>query len=466
MSAPRKKPAGKKSRDNKSTVRASSLSPARYAGFKALQQVFKGQSLSTVQFKIIDDLEDSRDRALAYEIINGVLRWRWRLAAYLAQCMDKALKPKDFDVQIVLMMAVYELSECRSAEYAVINQSVELVRKARKRWADRLVNAVLRRFLREKEVIVADAVASEAVEYSHPQWIINKLKHDWPKHWTQILKANNQRAPIWLRVNARQSSTEAYLALLGQSELFDEAELQRSELSPQAIKISRGMDITRLPGFDSGAVSVQDAGAQLCADLLNVSAGHRLLDVCAAPGGKTCHLLETHADIAAMVAVELEAKRMQRVEDNLQRLQLFDESQSCLVVADARDYRNWWQGELFDRILLDAPCSASGVIRRHPDIKSLRRDTDIAPLVKLQAEILESCWQMLKTDGELLYVTCSVFKDENQQQISCFLKQYSDAEEITLEGKAWGIACEHGRQLMPGEMDADGFYFCKLKKKS
>ena len=432
------------------------ISAARQASLKSIKQVFAGQSLSTVQVRIIDKLDDSRDRGLASEIVNGVLRWRWQLEYFISQLLSKPLKPKDNDIQLVLMMALYELSECRTPDYAIINEAVELVRAAGKKWAAALVNAVLRNFTREKAALIS-SIDQDAVRYSHPDWLLQKIKTDWPQHWQQIAEANNQRPAFWLRVNQRQYEATEYRQLLNENNL--ESEL--SALADHAIKLAHGVDVRTLPGFADGAVSVQDVGAQLSAVLLHASDGQRVLDLCAAPGGKTCHILERYQSLDSLLAVEVDAQRMQRVSENLQRLKLEAE----LEVADARAYQQWWDGVTFDRILIDAPCSASGVIRRHPDIKTLRRESDIAQLVELQAEIIASAWAMLAAGGELLYVTCSVFRDENEQQMAVFLARNTDAIEIPIKN-GWGQPCRHGRQLLPGEQDADGFYFCRLQKQA
>jgi len=444
-------PKKKKSRTPKTKV-----SVARAASLKTLKQVFSGQSLSAVQVRTIDKLDDVRDRGLANEIVNGVLRWRWQLEFFISRLLKKPLKQKDIDVQLILLMALYELNECRTPDYAVINESVELVRKSGKKWAAGLVNAVLRSFTRENERLTSE-INDGVARYSHPAWILEKTKKDWPQHWQQILNANNQRPAFWLRVNQSQYSASQYQQLLSKEGLESAA----VTLADHALKLSHGIDVRLLPGFAEGAISVQDAGAQLVVELLNVSEDDRVLDLCAAPGGKTCHILERYQAVDHLLAVELDEQRMQRVSENLKRLKL--ESRAELIVADARDTGHWWKGDKFDRILIDAPCSASGVIRRHPDIKSLRRETDIEPLVKLQSEILQSAWQMLETGGELLYVTCSIFKDENHDQIQRFLSVNDDAVEIKINAD-WGQPCEYGRQLFPGEQDADGFYFCRLKK--
>ena len=452
----------KKGNAQKGAARKIKVSPARQAGLKALKLVFSGKSLSVAQVETVDVLEDKRDRGLANEIVNGVLRWRWQLEFFTSKLLSKKLKAKDQDVQLILLMALYELTECRTPDYAVINESVELVRKSGKQWASSLVNAILRRYTREKEAL-ADAIKTDDARFSHPQWILEKIKKDWPEQWQQIIEANNQRPAFWLRVNKQQSDVPQYKKLLDANDIESEV----TDLSDQALKLVQGMDVRLLPGFADGAVSVQDVGAQLSANLLNVLDGHCVLDLCAAPGGKTTHILERHPGIKKIVAVEFDENRMQRVDENLQRLKLSEDEDGQveieLVVADARDYQQWWDGERFDRILIDAPCSASGVIRRHPDIKSLRRESDIQTLVDLQAEILAVAWQMLAPDGELLYITCSVFKDENQQQIKKFTAKTQDVREIVIDA-GWGVACEHGRQLFPSEQAADGFYFCRLKK--
>ena len=444
----------KSSRPARAKSKMSKVSAARQASLKTIKQVLDGQSLSAVQARTIDNLKDNRDRGLANEIVNGVLRWRWQLEYFISRLLAKPLKSKDADIQMILMMALYELNECRTPDYAIINEAVELVRASGKKWAAALVNAVLRNFTREKNELLS-SITQDYVRYSHPAWILEKIKDDWPLHWQQIADANNQRPAFWLRVNQRQFKTVEYQQLLHDNNF----ESEPSALADHALKLSHGVDVRSLPGFAEGAVSVQDVGAQLSAELLDVLDKQRVLDLCAAPGGKTCHILERYKRLDSLLAVEVDAQRMIRISENLQRLKL----NAVLKVADARDYQQWWDGVYFNRILIDAPCSASGVIRRHPDIKTLRRETDIAQLVGLQAEILSSAWQMLAADGELLYVTCSVFRDENEKQIASFLAQNNDAVEMPIN-EDWGQPCRHGRQLLPGEQDADGFYFCMLKR--
>jgi len=254
-----------------------------------------------VQVHTTDKLDDARDRGLANEIVNGVLRWRWQLEFFISQLLKKPLKAKDIDVQLILLMALYELHQCRTPDYAVINESVELVRQSGKKWAAGLVNAVLRNFTREQEKLTA-SIKDGVVRYSHPRWLLEKIKDDWPQHWQQILAANNQRPAFWLRVNQLQHSVEQYQQLLTEAEL----ESETAAFAKAALKLSHGVDVRSLPGFAEGAISVQDVGAQLVAELLEVSAGHRVLDLCVAPGGKTCHLLEHYPEINHLLAVDLE----------------------------------------------------------------------------------------------------------------------------------------------------------------
>jgi len=355
------------------------------------------------------------------------------------------------------LLALYELMELSTPEYAVVNETVQLSRSLNKTWASGLVNGVLRSFIRDKQSYLSSLDSDDVANYSHPEWFINLLRKDWPQQWQQILQANNQRPPLWLRINRAQKETQQYKKLLDEQGF----ESTTHPFASRALKLKRSVDVLSLPGFEQGMVSVQDAGAQLAADLLDIQSGQSVLDLCAAPGGKTCHLLEIEPELKKLVAVELEEQRMQRVKENLERLKLDAE----LIVADASEASTWWDGESFDRILVDAPCSASGVIRRHPDIKSLRREDDLVSLVQIQQKILQQAWSMLSPDGLLLYVTCSVFRQENEAQIKKLLSEHDDADEVVIDA-LWGIPCEQGRQLLPGEDDSDGFYFACVRKSS
>ena len=427
---------------------------ARAAAAGVLNAVLVNRRSLASAKSAVDELPDARDRGLAMELVNGVLRWRFRLEALLAKLLSKPLRKKDRDLQIILLIALYELIELNSPDYAVVNEAVVQARRRGKKWAASLVNAVLRSFIRERQSLEAAVDRDRIARFSHPRWLVELIAQDWPDSVEQILAANNQRPPMWLRVNQSRLSAADYKGQLEAQGMG----VQRHPQAEMALKLETPLDVSRLPGFREGLVSVQDASAQLAAQLLDVSGAQRMLDVCAAPGGKTCHVLEAAAGID-MTAVELEPSRMLKVQQNLDRLGL----EARLIVADASRADDWWDGEPFDRILVDAPCSASGVIRRHPDIKSLRQADDLQSLADVQQRILMESWRMLKPGGILLYVTCSILRQENESQIERLLSQQADAAELPVD-EGWGLACPRGRQLLPGDMDGDGFYFARVQK--
>jgi len=434
-------------------VKLKNTASARALALQLLDKVLHhGQSLGALKHHV--DKLDARERALCLELVQGVLRWRWRLEYYLQHYLQKPLRNKDSDLQLLLLLALYEVTQLHTPDYASVNEAVQLTRILGKPWASALVNGVLRQCVRDQQQNALPEPDNDSACYSHPDWLLTRIKMDWPQHWQAILEASNHRAPLWLRVNASQSTVMNYQQQLSEHDLASHSH----PLATEALSLEQAADVTSLPGFAEGRVSVQDASAQMAAHVLAARAGERILDLCAAPGGKTCHLLELQPDLQ-VVAVDIEAERMQRVQQNLVRTRVHAE---C-IVADARDTQSWWDGTAFDRILLDAPCSASGVIRRHPDIKSLRRDDDIAPLVELQQQILCAAWPLLKSGGELLYITCSVLRAENEQQIETFLSSHPQAQELAIDASL-GITCAHGRQCLPGENGGDGFYFARLKK--
>lgn len=438
-------------------VAAARAQSARALALSLIVQVVQGQSLATL--KAHTAVLAPRDQALCLELVQGVLRWRWQLEASLRVRLQKPLRAKDVDVQILLWLGLYEIEHLNTAAYAVVNEYVALTHHLRKRWASALVNAVLRACLRAQADAHVSAFADASAQYAFPPWLLAEIQQDWPQHWRAILDASNQRPPFWLRVNARHATAQAYADTLDTSQVHT----QTHPAVPQALKLRPAWAVSALPGFAQGHVSVQDAGAQLAAYMLDTRAGQRVLDVCAAPGGKCAHLLEVQAQLQ-LTALDVDAARMQRVRQNLQRGNLT----ATTVVADARDLASWWRGEKFDRILLDAPCSGSGVIRRHPDIKSLRRETDIATLVTLQAEIMDAVWRTLAVGGEMLYITCSLLRAENDLQLENFLHTHADAALLPVPQDI-GIACAYGRQVLPGDADAsgldsDGFYFARLRK--
>jgi 16S rRNA (cytosine967-C5)-methyltransferase len=327
--------------------------------------------------------------------------------------------------------------------------------KLKKPWAKALLNAVLRRAQRESESLLSELEHDPVVRTAHPRWLQKSLKAFWPEQWESICTANNAHPPMILRVNRRHHSRDAYLGLLTGAGIAASA----CVYSRDGIILEAAADVRSLPGFAEGWISVQDEAAQLAADLLDLAPGQRVLDACCAPGGKTCHILEAEPKLAGVVAVDLEAKRLVRVRENLERLKLSAE----LIAADGRDTATWWDGKPFQRILLDAPCSATGVIRRHPDIKLTRQPDDIAALAVLQGELLDALWHTLEVGGILLYATCSTLPTENTEVIEAFLARTPGARELDLATTA-GIKQPHGRQLLAQEGGHDGFYYAKLIK--
>ena len=313
----------------------------------------------------------------------------------------------------------------------------------------------MRRFQRERAHLLALAERDESATFSHPDWLIGKIRKSWPRQWETILERANWQPPMTLRVNLRQGSRTDYLGSLAESGIVAHPCL----FAESGISLEAPVSVESLPGFAKGAVSVQDEAAQLAAGLLKLEPGQRVLDVCAAPGGKTLHILESRSDLGEVVAVDIAAERLVKIKENLARASLG----ASVVCADAANTGTWWDGKPFDRILLDAPCSATGVIRRHPDIKLLRQPKDISKLVDLQRRILASVWTMLEKDGLIVYATCSILKEENETQIATFLQAHPDAREVPIEC-AWGSPRPHGCQILSGEDGMDGFYYARLTK--
>jgi 16S rRNA (cytosine967-C5)-methyltransferase len=428
--------------------------PVRLAAVKVLQQVVgEGQSLSTqLAYNLPRVAAD--ERGLTQEICYGVLRWLPQLDAILEKLLGKPLKQKDIDVEMLLLVGIYQLQHLNLPDYAVISETVEVAHKLRKQWAKALVNGVLRRFQRESDKLLATLVDSDEVEYLHPQWLIGKLKKGWPQQWQQILEANNQRPPLTLRVNLAQTSRQAFCQQLDSAAI----DYQITRFSHSGVTLAKPMSVEQIPGFTEGLASVQDGAAQLAAQLLAPQAGERVLDACAAPGGKTAHLLEL-APECEMTALDHDPLRLERVEENLERLGM----SAQVIAGDAARPAEWWDGQPFDRILLDAPCSATGVIRRHPDIKVLRHPDDIDALEALQRQILDALWGLLKPGGTLLYATCSVLPQENSRQIARFIERTGDVAAVPIDGE-WGIESGAGRQILPGEDGMDGFFYALLRK--
>ncbi|MCU1724665.1 16S rRNA (cytosine(967)-C(5))-methyltransferase RsmB [Pseudomonas sp. 5P_5.1_Bac1] len=427
----------------------------RLAAARALAAVLSGKASLNSSLPAQLDKVEARDRGLTQDLAFGTARWQPRLSALAERLLQKPFKSADADVQALLLVGLYQLFYTRVPEHAAIGETVGCADKLKKPWAKGLLNAVLRRAQREGNDILAELERDPVVRTAHPRWLQKSLKAFWPEQWEAICAANNAHPPMILRVNRRHHSRDAYLELLRQAGI-DAAPCQ---YSADGILLAAASDVRDLPGFAEGWISVQDEAAQLAADLLELAPGQRVLDACCAPGGKTCHLLEAEPKLAGVVAIDLEAKRLVRVRENLDRLGL----DAQLIACDARDTGEWWDGQGFQRILLDAPCSATGVIRRHPDIKLTRQPDDIAALAVLQGELLDALWPTLEVGGMLLYATCSTLPTENTEVIEAFLARTPGARELDLATDA-GIRQPHGRQLLAQEGGHDGFYYAKLIK--
>jgi 16S rRNA (cytosine967-C5)-methyltransferase len=389
----------------------------------------------------------TQQRGAVQDIAYGVLRHLGRLDAMLGRLLQKPLA--DAPVRELLRVALYQLVYSQAASHAVVDHAVKACARLGHPQAKGLVNAVLRNFLRRRSGIEAAAATTHEGKYSYPAWWIRKLSADYPDQWRAILETGNTRPPLTLRVNRRKSGRDAYLERLALEGIAAQA------VGSAGVIVKKPRPVAQLPGFAEGLVSVQDAGAQLAAELLDVRDGLRVLDACAAPGGKTAHLLEL-ADLD-LVAADIDAGRLQGIAENLSRLSL----QARLLQADAGDPACWRSAGSFDRILADVPCTASGVVRRHPDIKWLRRARDIAALAQRQARILDVLWQLLRGGGKLLYATCSLFREENARQVEQFVARHADARQIPLKlpGSTTGIE----GQLIP-DAAHDGFYYALLEK--
>jgi 16S rRNA (cytosine967-C5)-methyltransferase len=399
-----------------------------------------------------------KDRALLRLLCYGTLRRHWRLQSWIAQLLDRPLKRRDSVINALLAIGLYQLTDTRIPDHAVVSQTVEASRLLRRPKLAGLLNAVMRRFLRE-DVASAEPGNTEAI-HDHPQWLTDAIQGDWPAHGEAILAANNSRAPMWLRVDTSRATAADYVRQLREAGL----EAERFDAIEGSVKLAAPASVDELPGFSDGVVSVQDAAAQLAAPWLLAQGGRRVLDACAAPGGKSGHLLELGGAEIDLTCVDSDAKRLEAVGDNLARLG----RTATLLCADASTPQTWWDGGAFDAILLDAPCSATGVIRRHPDIKLLRRASDIVSLAGLQRSLLDSLWPLLAPGGRLLYVTCSVLAAENDEVVGPFIEATADAREDdalqnnNIRDLMQRKAC--GFQVLPGTADMDGFYYACLEK--
>jgi len=412
------------------------------------QVVDKGQSLSTALPAAQQSIKD-RDHPLLQEICYGSLRYLPRLETIANELMDNPLKGNKRVFHHLILVGIYQLSFMRIPAHAAVGETVEATKSLRGQSLSGLINAVLRNYQRRQQELDQLSIRHDAGKYGHPSWLLKLIQNAYPDKWQSVIEANNSKAPMWLRVNEKHHSRDEYLSLLENENIIATIHSQ----ARNALKLDKPCDVNNLPGFDKGWVSIQDAAAQLSVDYLKPNDGELILDCCAAPGGKTAHILE-RTETSKIVAIDSDNTRLKRVHENLNRLNL----KAKIICGDARTPKQWWSEEKFDRILLDAPCSATGVIRRHPDIKWLRREHDIDTLAKLQSEILDVMWQQLKAGGTMVYATCSITPQENVQQVIQFLKRTDNAKLIGSDTETPGI------QILPGEEDMDGFYYAVLLK--
>lgn len=431
----------------------SAVTARAIAALAVLRVVRDGRYLDTAMEEVRAQTrgDDCFVNPLIQELAYGTLRWYHQLAGVANLFVTHPFKPKDADIHALLLVGLYQLRHMRVADHAAVDTTVGAAEHLGKPWAKGVINACLRAYLRETPRVEQSICASDELRYSHPPWLIEAVRRDHPDAWLKILTANNDRPPFTLRVNTSRVSRSDYLA-----------ELDRQGITATshgavetAVVVENPVPVERLPGFREGRVSVQDAGAQLAGIFLGAQPNQRVLDACAAPGGKAAHILERTPSLGELTALDVEPKRLGRVHENLERLGL----QARLIAADAADRSAWWDGSSYDRILLDVPCTATGVIRRHPDIKVRRQPGDLPKLLATQAEILAGVWPSLARGGKLLYVTCSVFSAENEHQIRSFMARHPDA---VAEPLAPGSGPEY--QILPGENDMDGFYYACLRK--
>ncbi len=427
----------------------------RVVAAQTLAQVLQQQASLAGLMAPAQEKLPAQDQALLQELCFGTLRWQPKLQSILGRLLDKPLKEKDQDIQALLLLGLYQLLYTRIPDHAALSATVAAAKALKKTSFQKLINGVLRNFLRQKDSLTVELEKSPAYITAHPNWLRKRIERFWPNHAEQIFEANNRHPPFTLRVDLQQQSREIFLAQLGDAKI----DASPTIYSRFGVTLAQAIPVEKIPGFAEGKVSVQDEAAQLAADLLDLQPNQRVLDACAAPGGKTGHILEAQPKLAEVTALDLEERRLVRVKENLARLG----KKAKIICADAADLSSWWDGKTFDRILLDAPCSATGVIRRHPDIKLLRKAGDIAKLAQLQLSLLEALWKALAPGGRLVYATCSVLPVENTDVIERFLQQQHDAKHLPIDA-TWGIEQTCGRQLFPQINGHDGFYYACLVK--
>lgn len=430
------------------------MNDVRGTAANIITSLVNGNGSLTSAFK---DFSSHPEISLLKELCFGTCRWFYLLEYLLNQLLSSPLRKKEVEIKCLLLVGLYQLRELSIPQHAIINETVQSAVALKKPWAKGLINAVLRNYQRRaSELDASIGKAGPQISLSCAEWLKEEVTSAWPLKWKEILDHNNQRPPLTLRVNLGKKSRQDVLVLL----LKNKIEAVPGRLAHSAIYLKRPMPADEIPGLQEGWVSIQDEASQIVPDILQLSPQQSVLDACAAPGGKTCGILESEHSLARMLSLDSSSSRLERVAENLKRLQL----KSTLIAGDARNPREWWDGQVFDRILLDAPCSATGVIRRHPDLKILRTSEEVTALEKIQSEILNSLWPCLREDGLLLYTTCSILPRENNLQIERFVESTNNAKYEGIVAD-WGVECGYGRQLLAGLSDGpDGFFYSLLRK--
>ncbi|WP_233840548.1 16S rRNA (cytosine(967)-C(5))-methyltransferase RsmB [Dyella sp. 2HG41-7] len=431
------------------------MNDTRALAAQALADIaLRGVSLREAMDQRAPKLRDPRDRALLTALLSDGARWWLRFDAALDRLLDKPLRRKEPEVHALLVLGIVQLEILQMQDYAAVAATVEAVRALNRPRLAGLVNAILRRWQRERVTLLAQLDAQAQTRYALPPWLTDTIATDWPTHVEAVLADSNREPPLMLRANRRRAARDVLIEQLRAAGYTADAHPWLVD----GIVLPHSSDVTRMPGFSDGLFAVQDGAAQVAADLLDIHDGQRVLDACAAPGGKACHVLE-RANIS-LTAVEFDAPRAARIRQNLERLGL----QADLRIGDAGDPSAWWDKQAFDRILIDAPCSATGVLRRRPDVRLHRRASDIDTLVAQQQRILAGLWPLLAPGGRLVYVTCSLLRAENEAVIAHFLKDHDDARVVPVQLPA-GQPAAIGWQILPGDDDLDGMYYAVLERR-
>jgi 16S rRNA (cytosine967-C5)-methyltransferase len=427
---------------------------ARLACIETLLKVVRDQQSLTAAIEM-SNVKISAEHIPRYQqMCYGLLRHYYSLQSILTSLLTKPLPAKHLDIKLVLLLGLYQILHMKVPDHAAVNQSVEMSKALGKNWAGGLVNAVLRRFLREQSECIANLENDPVFHSDHPRWLIANIQSAWPQQSEAIFVSNNHQAPLTLRVNRQAISRENFLGALAAAGIIS----QPCYFSSDGVTLQVPMDVSSIPGFTEGWFSVQDEASQIAAGLLNLTSSLSVLDACAAPGGKSCHILESAPGIN-LLSLEVDSNRSLRIVENAKRLGLAAQ----VVQGDALTPQSWWSGQQFDRILLDAPCTATGIIRRHPDIKLLRKSSDVDKLASQQSALLGCLWPLLKKDGLLVYSTCSILPEENHLPVTNFISHTADAVEMEIS-ETWGIRMPVGRQLLPVVDGHDGFYYARLRK--